>query len=82
MAHDTHNLAKFGGHLQANGGTARGQALVRNDGFDILKQMLERCYQEGDAAEASFPEYCQWSQPGDGDQEVASTFAEETGKGF
>ena len=44
--------------------------------------MFARGYEEGDAAEASFPEYCQRPQPGDSEEEVAITFAEETGKGF
>jgi len=55
--------------------------LVRNDGFGVLKQMFARGYAEGDAAEASFPEYCERPSVSGGD-EVAITFAEETGKGF
>jgi len=58
VAYDTHDLDKFVAHLQANGGTPRGEVLVRNDGFGVLKQMFARGYEEGDAAEASFPEYC------------------------
>jgi hypothetical protein len=56
--------------------------LVRDDGFGTLKQVFARGYAEGDAAEASFPEYCQRPSVGDGPDEVAITFAEETGKGF
>ena len=37
---------------------------------------------EGDAGEASFPEYCQRPDPTASPDEVAITFAEETGKGF
>jgi len=82
VAYDTHDLDKFVAHLQANGGTPRGEVLVRNDGFGVLKQMFARGYEEGDAAEVSFPEYCQRPSAGDSDEEVAITFAEETGKGF
>ncbi len=82
IAYDTHDLDKFVDHLQAHGGTPRGEVLVRNDGFGILKQMFARGYAEGDAAENSFPEYCQRPQPTDSAEEVAITFAEETGKGF
>ena len=81
VAYDTFDLDNFIDHLRANGGTPRGQVLVRNDGFGVLKQMFARGYSEGDAAEASFPEYCE--RPSiDGDSDVAITFAEETGKGF
>ncbi len=82
VAYDTHDLNKFTDHLKDMGGTPRGETLVRHDGFGILKQMFARGYAEGDAAEASFPEYVQRPQPGDTADEVAITFAEETGKGF
>ncbi len=82
IAYDTHDLDKFVAHLQDMGGTPRGEVLVRNDGFGVLKQMFARGYAEGDAAENSFPEYCQRPSAGDSAEEVAITFAEETGKGF
>ena len=82
VAYDTHDLEKFQAHMKDMGGTPRGETLVRNDGFGILKQMFARGYAEGDAAEASFPEYVQRPNPGDTDAEVAITFAEESGKGF
>jgi hypothetical protein len=81
VAYDTYDLERFQEHMKAMGGTPRGETLVRNDGFGILKQMFARGYAEGDAAEATFPEYVQRPSPGDAD-EVAITFAEETGKGF
>jgi hypothetical protein len=81
VAYDTFDLESFQAHMKAMGGTPRGETLVRNDGFGILKQMFARGYAEGDAAEATFPEYVQRPRPGD-DDEVAITFAEETGKGF
>jgi hypothetical protein len=81
VAYDTFDLESFQAHMKSMGGTPRGETLVRNDGFGILKQMFARGYAEGDAAEATFPEYVQRPRPGDND-EVAITFAEETGKGF
>ena len=81
VAYDTFDLEAFQAHMKSMGGTPRGETLVRNDGFGILKQMFARGYAEGDAAEATFPEYVQRPRPGD-DDEVAITFAEETGKGF
>ena len=82
VAFDTHDLDKFVSHLQKMGGTPRGEVLVRNDGFGVLKQMFARGYAEGDAGEASFPEYCQRPNVGDSDEDVAITFAAETGRGF
>ncbi len=82
VAYDTHDLEKFQAHMKAMGGTPRGETLVRNDGFGVLKQMFARGYAEGDAAEASFPEYVQRPNVTDSPEDVAITFAQETGKGF
>jgi hypothetical protein len=82
VAYDTHDLDKFVDHLRSMGGTPRGEVLVRDDGFGVLKQMFARGYAEGDAAETNFPEYCQRPLAGQTDDEVAITFAAETGKGF
>jgi len=82
VAYDTYDLDRFVDHLKSMGGSARGEVLVRNDGFGVLKQMFARGYDEGDAGEASFPEYCQRPSPTDTMDEIAITFAEETGKGF
>ncbi|MEO0491988.1 MAG: hypothetical protein AAF081_01080 [Actinomycetota bacterium] len=82
VAYDTHDLEKFIEHLQAMGGDPRGEMLVRNDGFGVLKQLFARGYEEGDAGEATFPEYCQRPERTDSPEEIAITFAEETGKGF
>jgi hypothetical protein len=81
VAYATDDLEKFIEHMQGLGGTPRGKVLVRNDGFGVLKQMFARGYDEGDAAEASFPEYVQRPAAGDS-ADVAITFAQETGKGF
>lgn len=82
VAFDTHDLDAFVAHLTKMGGTPRGEVLVRNDGFGVLKQMFARGYEEGDAGEASFPEYCQRPKAGDSVDDVAITFAAETGRGF
>ncbi|MFQ5558461.1 MAG: hypothetical protein ACE5GB_13275 [Acidimicrobiales bacterium] len=82
VAYDTHDLEAFQEHFRALGGSPRGRTLVRHDGFGVLKQVFARGYTEGDAAETGFPEYCQRPRPDATDEEVAITFAEETGKGF
>ena len=82
VAFDTYDLDKFLSHMKSLGGTPRGEVLVRDDGFGTLKQVFARGYAEGDAAENSFPEYCQRPRVGDSAEEVAITFAKETGKGF
>jgi hypothetical protein len=84
VAYDTYDLATFQARMSELGGSPRGKTLVRDDGFGTLRQMFARGYAAGDAAEASFPEYVQRPDVGDvidGD-DVAITFAEETGKGF
>lgn len=81
VAYDTYDLDAFVKRLKSMGGTPRGEVLVRNDGFGTLKQMFARGYEEGDAGETSFPEYCQRPDVND-TEEVAITFAAETGKGF
>lgn len=81
VAYDTHDLEKFQEHLRTMGGSPRGETLVRNDGFGVLKQMFARGYEEGAADESTFPEYVQRPNAESAD-EVAITFAAETGKGF
>ena len=81
VAYDTYDLDAFITHMKSMGGTPRGDVLVRNDGFGILKQMFARGYEEGSAAEATFPEYVQRPDAESG-EDVHITFAEETGKGF
>ncbi len=81
VAYDTYDLEKFQEHMKSMGGSPRGETLVRNDGFGILKQMFARGYEEGSADEATFPEYVQ--RPGaETADDVHITFAQETGKGF
>ncbi len=81
VAYDTHDLGSFIAHLQELGGHPRGEVLVRNDGFGVLKQMFARGYTAGPADETSFPEYVERPNATTAD-DVSITFAEETGKGF
>jgi len=64
------------------GGHPRGETLVRDDGFGILKQMFARGYASGHAGEATFPEYCQRPRNAAEAQEVNITFSNEAGEGF
>jgi hypothetical protein len=80
VAFDCHDLARFREHLLRMGGHPRGKVLVRNDGFGMLKQMFAKGYAEGDAAEASFPEYVE--RPRRGAEEPHITFSEQAGRGF
>jgi hypothetical protein len=82
VAYDTYDLDAFVAQLKSMGGSPRGDVLVRNDGFGLLKQMFARGYEEGDAGETSFPEYCQRPDPSGADDDVAITCAAETGRGF
>ena len=81
VAYETHDLDRFTDHVQRMGGSVRGPKLVRHDGFGVLEQLFARGYESGRADEVSFPEYVQRPGAGTGD-EVAITFAAETGKGF
>jgi len=81
VAYDTYDLEAFQSHMKAMGGTPRGETLVRNDGFGVLKQMFARGYEEGAADVSTFPEYVERPNAETAD-DVHITFAEETGKGF
>ncbi len=81
VAYDCHSLEKFQDHLKKFSARPRGETLVRNDGFGILKQMFAKGYSEGDAAEASFPEYVERPR-GKALEEVNITFSKQAGKGF
>jgi hypothetical protein len=80
VAFDCHDLERFKQHLLELGGHPRGQVLVRHDGFGMLKQMFAKGYAEGDAAEATFPEYVERPRPGADDVHI--TFSETAGRGF
>ncbi len=81
VAYDTHDLDAFIAHMRSLGGNPRGEVLVRNDGFGMLKQMFARGYTEGAADQTPFPEYVERpnAEPA---EDVHITFAQETGKGF
>ena len=81
VAYDCYNLDTFVDRLQSLGGHPRGQVLVQDDGFGILKQMFAKGYASGHAGEATFPEYCQRPQAGS-DGEVQITFSNKAGGEF
>jgi hypothetical protein len=80
VAFECNDLERFKEHLLELGGHPRGRVLVRHDGFGLLKQMFAKGYAEGDAAEASFPEYVE--RPRAGADDVHITFSETAGRGF
>ena len=80
VAFDCHDLARFRQHLVDLGGHPRGKVLVRHDGFGLLKQMFAKGYAEGDAAEATFPEYVE--RPRDAGDDPHITFSETAGHDF
>src|SRR5688572_676706 len=57
VAYDCHDLDAFREHLIRSGCHPRGQTLVRNDGFGVLKQMFAKGYEAGDPRTSGFPEY-------------------------
>jgi hypothetical protein len=63
------------------GGHVRGETLMRHDGFGVLKQLFAKGYQQGDPAEASFPEYVERPRA-DADDGVKITFSKQAGRGF
>jgi hypothetical protein len=80
VAYDCHDLDAFRAHLIRSGCHPRGQTLLRNDGFGVLKQMFAKGYEAGDPRTSGFPEYVQRPRPGDEDAPI--TFAQSTGRGF
>jgi hypothetical protein len=80
VAFDCHDLARFRQRLVRMGGHPRGDVLVRHDGFGVLKQMFAKGYSEGDAAEASFPEYVE--RPRQNADDVQITFSKQAGNDF
>ena len=82
VAYDCHNLEKFIGHMKSLGGHPRGNVLVQDDGFGILKQMFAKGYASGHAGEATFPEYCERPETADAAKEVEITFSKKAGGEF
>ena len=82
VAYDCHNLEKFISHMKSLGGHPRGNVLVQDDGFGILKQMFAKGYASGHAGEATFPEYCERPETADAAKEVEITFSKKAGGEF
>ena len=82
VAYDCYNLDNFIAHMKSLGGHPRGDVLVQNDGFGILKQMFAKGYASGHAGEATFPEYCQRPQTEDEARDVEITFSNKAGGEF
>jgi hypothetical protein len=80
VAYDCHDLDAFRAHLIKSGCHPRGQTLVRNDGFGVLKQMFAKGYEAGDPTTSGFPEYVQ--RPRHDDDALTITFSESAGRGF
>ena len=82
VAYDCYSLEKFQEHMKKMGGHPRGETIIQDDGFGILKQMFAKGYASGHAGEATFPEYCERPQT-DGDiRDMEITFSERAGEGF
>ena len=82
VAYDCHNLDNFISHMKSLGGHPRGDVLVQDDGFGILKQMFAKGYASGHAGEATFPEYCERPTPGADAKDVEITFSNKAGGQF
>ena len=82
VAYDCHSLDNFIKHMKTLGGHPRGDVLVQDDGFGILKQMFAKGYATGHAGEATFPEYCERPQTEEEAKEVEITFSNKAGGEF
>jgi hypothetical protein len=82
VAYDCHDLDRFRTRLQRFGGQARGEILVRDDGFGVLKQMFAKGYAPEDPAEASFAEYVERPRTQSAGDAVRITFSAQAGRGF
>ncbi len=82
VAYDCYNLEEFVRHMQSMGGHSRGEVLVQDDGFGILKQVFAKGYASGHAGEATFPEYCQRPSIGADADQVRITFSNKAGGEF
>lgn len=82
VAYDCHNLENFIKHMKSLGGHSRGNVLVQDDGFGILKQMFAKGYASGHAGEATFPEYCERPVSDEAAKEVEITFSKKAGGEF
>lgn len=82
VAYDCHNLDQFQAHMKSLGGHPRGDTIIQDDGFGILKQMFAKGYASGHAGEATFPEYCERPKTAGDVRDLEITFSEMAGEGF
>ena len=82
VAYDTKDLEAFQNHLGKFNARPRGETLVRNDGFGILKQMFAKGYNDSGAAESPFPEYVERPRASGDQDDINITFSQQAGKGF
>ncbi|MGB0906849.1 MAG: hypothetical protein ACPGVT_05090 [Maricaulaceae bacterium] len=82
VAYDCHSLEKFQTHMKSMGGHPRGDTIIQDDGFGILKQMFAKGYATGHAGEATFPEYCERPSTAGEIRDLEITFSEMAGEGF
>ena len=82
VAYDCYDLDGFVGHMKSMGGRPRGEVLVQDDGFGILKQVFAKGYASGHAGEATFPEYCERPAGGADAKNVQITFSNRAGGEF
>ena len=82
VAYDCHDLNAFVQRLKSMGGHPRGEVLVQDDGFGLLKQMFAKGYASGHAGEATFPEYCQRPRNAGEARRVKITFSNRAGGEF
>lgn len=82
VAYDCYDLDQFIRHMKSMGGHPRGDVLVQDDGFGILKQMFAKGYASGHAGEATFPEYCERPETADAAKNVEITFSNKAGGEF
>ena len=82
VAYNCENLDKFIAHMKTLGGHPRGDVIIQDDGFGILKQMFAKGFATGHAGEATFPEYCERPKNASAQRDMEITFSEMAGEGF
>lgn len=80
VAYDTWDLQGFLKHLKSFGGRTRGEIFRKKDEFGELLQIFGYGYDEGDPAEAGFPEYVQRPDKEKGEELPSNvTFSQSAG---
>lgn len=82
VAYNCYSLDNFIDHMKTMGGHPRGDVIIQDDGFGILKQMFAKGYATGHAGEATFPEYCERPETQGEVRDMEITFSEMAGEGF